>query len=311
MKKVQTVLSPMSPEDLGITLTHLHIWFSEPTDDPGNVLSDMDKNVEEMLYFKKAGGHSVVDGNIWTERAKQLAEISKRSGVNIIASAGLRWLQTFEEEKSLYQKKLPPSPILDMPIKDVVDELVKKVKKGMEGTNIKAGVLKTGAPYNYINPYTERALRIIARAQIETGAPVFLHTSRGTMGIEQLEILKEEGADLSKVAVGHIDRNPDPWYYKQMVEMGANLIFDHIGKPKYWPDSMHIENMRKLVEEGYEDRITLSIDYGHYRDLKAYGGGLGYVWVLERFVPRLKDQGFKEETIHKFLVENPARYLAF
>jgi phosphotriesterase-related protein len=311
MKKVQTVLGPVSPEELGTTLTHIHVWFSEPTDDPGNVLNDMDRSVQEMLYYKEAGGRAVVDGNIWTDRAEALVEISKRTGLHIIAKSGLRWKQTFEKEKNFYDKKYPLPPILDMPIDEVVEQMVHDVTVGIDGTDVKAGVLKTGAPYNYINPYTERALRVIGRAQAQTGVPVFLHTSKGTMALEQLEILQEEDADLSKVALGHIDRNPDPWYYKQIVKMGAILIFDHISKAKYWPDSVHVENMRKLVEAGYEDRITLSIDYGHYRDLKAYGGGVGYAWVLEKFVPRLRDQGFKEETIDKFLVQNPARYLAF
>lgn len=311
MKKVQTVLGPISPEDLGVTYPHIHIYIKEDTDGKGNVLPDIEKNVEEMVNFRKAGGNSVVDGGFWGGRAKPLAEISKKAKINIIITEALMWQPSFEREIGYWEKKHPPPPILDMPIGEVVDEMVKTVKVGVEGTNIKAGVIKTGAPYNYINPYTERALKVIARAQIETSVPIFLHTSSGSMGIEQLEVLKKEGADLSKVGVGHIDRNPDPWYYKQMVKMGANLIFDHISKVKYWPDSMHVENIRKLVKAGYEDRITLSLDYGHYRDLKAYGGGVGYAWVLERFVPRLRDEGFKEETINNFLVENPKNYLAF
>jgi phosphotriesterase-related protein len=311
MKKVQTVLGSVDPEELGMTLTHIHLWFSEPTDDPGNVLDDIDLSVQEMLYYKEAGGRAVVDGNIWTDRAEQLVEISRRSGLHVIATAGLRWLNTFEKEKNLFEKKYPPPPILDMALEDMVAQVVREVTDGIDGTDVKAGVLKTGAPYNYINPYSERALRAIGRAQAQTGVPIFLHTSKGTMALEQLEILQEEGADLGKVALGHIDRNPDPWYYEQIVKMGANLIFDHISKAKYWPDSMHVDNMRRLVDAGYADRITLSLDYGHYRDLRAYGGGVGYAWVLERFVPRLRDQGFKEETINQFLVENPARYLAF
>ncbi len=309
--KIQTVLGQISPEELGTTLTHAHLWFSEPTDDPGNVLNDIDLSVEEMLDYKRAGGNSIVDGNIWTDRAEQLAEISKKSGLHVIATTGLRWQQTFEKEMNLYDKKYPAPPILDMPIDEVTAQVVKDVKEGMEETDIKAGVIKTGAPYNYINPYTERALTAIGKAQAQTGAPVFLHTSKGTMGIEQLEILQEAGADLSKVALGHIDRNPDPWYYKQLVKMGAVLIFDHISKAKYWPDSVHVENIRKLIELGYEDQITLSIDYGHFRDFRSYGGGVGYAWVLRRFVPRLRDEGFEEATIKKLLVENPARYLAF
>ena len=119
MKMVQTVLGPISPQELGTTLTHGHIWFSEPTDDPGHVLNDIDLNIKEMLDFKESGGSSFVDGNIWTDRAEQLVEISKRSGIHVIATTGLRWLQTFEKEMNHYDKKYPLPPILEMPIEDV------------------------------------------------------------------------------------------------------------------------------------------------------------------------------------------------
>ena len=93
--------------------------------------------------------------------------------------------------------------------------------------------------------------------------------------------------------------------------MGASLVFDHVSKVKYWPDSIHVENFRKLMDAGYEDRIMLAMDFGHNRDLMSYGGGVGYNWILEKFIPRLKDEGFKQKTIDMFMVENPKKYLSF
>src|SRR3546814_1558003 len=50
------------------------------------------------------------------------------------------------------------------------------------------------------------------------------------MGLEQLDILAEEGADLDRVVIGHMDIQPDPDYVRQVLASGASVAFDTIGK---------------------------------------------------------------------------------
>jgi len=297
MKKVQTVLGSISPEELGVTLPHIHIYEAHARDpkDPTECLPDIEKNIKELEFYKKVGGKSVVDGSP-IQDVKILVDISKQSKVNIVSTTGLDW-----RDKS----------ILERNIEEVASILIKNVKEGVADTGIKCGVLKSGASYNVITPIEEKALKIVAKAQLETGAPIFLHTTIGTMGIEMLESLNQEGVDLERVMVGHIDRNPDLAYHRGIVKMGANLLYDQISKVKYWPVGMTVDIFKKLVKEGFEEQIMLSLDFGHWTDLKAYGGGPGYTYILEKFIPRLKNEGFKETTIDNFMKSNPMRILSF
>jgi phosphotriesterase-related protein len=41
-----------------------------------------------------------------------------------------------------------------------------------------------------------------------------------------------------------------------------------------------------------------------------YGGGYGHNYIIEKFVPRLKEEGVSEDAIYKILVENPKRQFA-
>jgi len=297
MKKVQTVLGSIHTEELGVTLPHIHIYIAHARDpkDPTECLPNVEKNIKELELYRKVGGKSVVDGSP-IQDVKILANISKQSKVNVVSTTGLDW-----RDKS----------ILERDIEEVASVLIKNVKKGVGDTGIKCGVLKSGASYNVVTPIEERALKIVAKAQLETGAPIFLHTTIGTMGMEMLEILNKEGVDLNRVMVGHIDRNPDLAYHREIAKLGANLLYDQISKTKYWPVSMTVNILKKLVKEGFQEQIMLSLDFGHWTDLKAYGCGPGYTYILEKFIPRLKNEGFKETTIDDFMINNPMRILSF
>ncbi len=70
------------------------------------------------------------------------------------------------------------------------------------------------------------------------------------------------------------------------------------------------ESIPPLLDAGYEDRILLSHDVCWKTSLKAYGG-LGYSFILEQFLPRLRDLGVTESQTDKAMVENAKRVLTF
>lgn len=112
---------------------------------------------------------------------------------------------------------------------------------------------------------------------------------------------------MSKFVVAHVDRFPDLWYHRQILKTGANIIFDGPGKAKYYPDSLRVELLKQLVEDGFEDQIMLSNDMGRKTHHKVYGYGPGFNWIKERFIPRLLEEGLSQEVIDKFMIHNPAR----
>ena len=70
------------------------------------------------------------------------------------------------------------------------------------------------------------------------------------------------------------------------------------------------ELLKQLVADGYEEKIMLSNDMGRRTHHKVYGYGPGFNWIKERFLPRLVEEGFSEETLDNFMVNNPARIYA-
>ena len=151
-------------------------------------------------------------------------------------------------------------------------------------------------------------LRAAARASKITGAPVHTHTSTGTMGLEQIAIMEEEGMDLNHFCIAHVSRNPDYWYHKKMLEKGVYLIYDGPGKPKYYTDEVLADVLRRLVADGYADRLMLSNDMGKKTHHTVYGYGPGLTYIKNVFIPRLEEEGFSEEVTHMFMYENPARF---
>jgi phosphotriesterase-related protein len=65
------------------------------------------------------------------------------------------------------------------------------------------------------------------------------------------------------------------------------------------------DNVAALVKEGFVDRVLLSEDICMLSHLK-YTGGKGYGYILEVFVPMLKERGVTDEQIHQMMVVNPA-----
>ncbi len=69
--------------------------------------------------------------------------------------------------------------------------------------------------------------------------------------------------------------------------------------------------LRALIDGGYEKQIMISGDMGRRSYLKAYGGGPGFEFLLKKFVPRLKEEGWDPALIDRVFITNPANYLTY
>lgn len=220
MKKIRTVLGDISASELDFTYSHEHLWCCPPPNqkDRDFELTDYEASLSELFRFKRAGGKSIVDASTldYGRNGNKLKQMAIDSGLNVVGVSGFN--------KHIYF----PNWVQSLSIEEIKNKLVKDVTIGMDGSDAKSGFLKSGSWNQLIHPLEEKATRAVARAQLETGAPVWLHTEAGTMGMEMLDILEEEGVDLTKVAVGHSDRNTDPYYHLQLAKTGfdsTEIIF--------------------------------------------------------------------------------------
>ncbi|WP_019122400.1 phosphotriesterase family protein [Brevibacillus massiliensis] len=303
MKKIRTVLGDISPEELGFTYSHEHLWCCPPPSqkDRDLELTNYDASLEELLNFKSVGGQALVDASTldYGRDGNKLKSMSEAAGVHVIGTTGFN--------KHIYF----PDWVEKESIDQIKDRLVHDVTVGMDGSDAKAGFLKAGSWLQLIHPLEEKVTRAVARAQLETNAPIWLHTEAGTMGMEMLDILEEEGVDLSVVAVGHSDRNADPYYHLQLAKRGAYVQFDGPGKVKYYPDSTRVALIKNMIDNGFLEQLLISGDMGRQSYLHAYGGGPGFKYIITKFIPRLLDEGITQEQIDTIFIKNPARWLAF
>jgi len=347
--RVLTVLGPVDPDKLGHTLMHEHVFidFTNPDDEPerwaaagrsrpagataarlyhqpltldilGSVmlgamnrdnwlLTDEAQQTREVAEFKRAGGGTLVDvTSIGLGRKPEaLVRVARASGLHVVM--GSSW----------YARAWHPKDLDERSIESLADEIVRDVTVGIDGTAIRAGIIgEVGAGGNVETGAEGKVLRASARASRRTGAALTLHvTSRQHARI--LDILAEEGADLSRVVLGHSDLLPagDLGYITPLLQRGATIEFDLIGKPPLVTrrrplDSEVAQTIVELVKAGYGDRLVLSHDVCTKTSLKAYGG-TGYSFIEERFLPYLKRQGLSDAEIAQLVAENPKRLLTF
>jgi predicted metal-dependent phosphotriesterase family hydrolase len=328
MSFVRTLTQDISPDQMGFTYSHEHIvcrpdyWRQRGEDDL--LLDDPQKSKLDVLDFKRHGGATIVDATAidYGRDVPAVHRIMEETGVKIIGTAGFNksflWTANIKDnlQPLLGNYRTYYDWIEAKTINELTDWVVKEVEEGLEGTPFKAGQVKFGTGYNRITPLEEKTLRAVARAHHETKAPVHSHTEVGTMGLEQIELLKSENVNLSYVSLGHMDRNPDPYYHEQIASTGVFMSFDGIAKIKYAPESTRIALILNLVHKGYEDQILVSGDTARKTYYKHYDHGLGLEYIIAKWVPRFVDEANRagydgEKLIRKFFVDNPARCFSF
>lgn len=316
MNVIRTVSGDIPPSELGITLTHEHLYCDQtlcrsqgsfPSAASRMILRDVDMVVREVEAFVAAGGRAIAEMTVhgWGRDVSVLQEISRRSGVHVIATAGF------------YVEDCLPEFARYAGVEELTDFLVKELTEGADGSAIRPGLLKSGVGRPVIEGVERNCALAVARAQKLTGVTITTHTSGssrleirgGNLGTQHLDLFESEGVDPARVIIGHTDENADIRQLLALARRGAAIQFDVIGKLHWLLDETRVELLAALADKGYSDRLLLSTDRNRVSELHATGGP-GYDHVLRDFVPKLRRAGFDEALIHRILVENPARILA-
>jgi len=308
MSKVNTVLGPVDSSALGRTRMHEHIIIEYPGTDQDPLL-EFDKEgtaqaaTEQLLALKARGIATVVDATPITlgRNAEFLVSVAEASGMNIIASTGF-----YTRRRAL------PDYFAAMDAGELAAIMEHEISKGIRGTNAKAGIIKVATGVDRIVRSEERVLRAAAQVSRSTGVPIITHTDIGTLGIDQIDILESEGADLSHVVIGHSCCNGDITYYLDIIQRGAYLGFDRIGLTTFQPDEVRLVAVAGLIGAGYADRIVLSQDatvtqVGNPRFVPSPNEVKKLTYIDDEFIPRLLEGGVDPETIEQILVDNPRR----
>ncbi len=325
MYSVSTVLGPISPADLGITLMHEHILYGYPGWEGDRTIAPLNKeqivktSVETLSRLKKDHGLQTyldatpLDGGRMVDILK---EVSEKSEVNIICSTGYY----YEGEGSPTYWKVRAS--LGDIRKELYDLFMTEVSVGIMDTGIKSGVLKVGTSKGCITDYERIMFETAARVSRETGVPIITHTQEGTMGPEQAKLLIAEGVNPQKIQIGHMSDNLDLRYQEDTFKQGVYVSWDRMGLQGLVGcpmDEQRYDVMIELIQKGYADQMMISHDYiitWLGRPLNLPGEILPLVanWhpahLFENIIPRLKEGGVTDEQIVTIIEDNPRKLFA-
>lgn len=263
--------------------------------------ADIDLMVEEVKATAKVDGVSCIV-NAGTkdlgQNLEHLRAIATRSGVHIVVAGGYHT-----------QPSYPPD-VAEKTDDQIADDFLRDAAAEQWGALGEIGVSMT------IHPDERKVLRACCKVHLRTGLPLFTHMPHQgcrPCGAEQLDIIESMGVNPRLVCIGHlsdITDDPKAETHKALAKRGAFLGFDTVGRRLGQPDSKKLEMLLAVLDAGYEDHVLLGSDFASTIELKAnQGAGLGSAVVV--FVPKMRYAGVKEETIHKILVDNPRRFLAF
>jgi predicted metal-dependent phosphotriesterase family hydrolase len=315
MTFVRTVLGDVDPQALGPTYAHEHLVISggRPVElFPDFLLDDLDRMATEIAEAQALGLGAAIDAMPADagRSAEKLAELSRRTGLHIVAPTGLHHERYYAPGH--WSTRLSEDEIADMFAADIDDGIDANDYAGpvFRRTEHRAGVIKIAGSDGGPSPRDERIFRAAVAAHRRTGAPILTHCEAGTGALEQLRLLVDAGANLGHVALSHVDKVVDPSYHREILSSGASVEYDQSFR---WGDRENgtLGLLRAMVDAGFGGQIVLGMDAARQGYYHAYGGQPGLAYLLGEFSTIMEAAGLGADERRVFFVDNPARVFAF
>ena len=341
--KVITVAGSVDPKLLDDTLMHEHIFIDYRHGKPESeallerwntpfsartrsqfyttfvgageafVSDKLNDAIDEVMLYKGLGGKTIVDVtpiNLGRQPAK-MQKVAAETGLNMIMATGF------------YHGPYLPKNMDQLSIDELTLILLGELTTGINGTKVRAGIIGEVAADNFTLTPKEsnevRSLRASARASRLSGAAISLHGDplRPQVWHTILDILEEEGADLSRVVMGHVGAiaAADSLFLESLLARGVYLQFDMLGWP---PVPMSpIADQRPMLDaivdltaNGHSRRIVVSQD-SFTKAHQAKYGGWGLTFIHTALIPYLRSKNVSDRAIRHIVEENPRRILTF
>ena len=310
---IRTVLGDITPAEMGLTYSHEHIVIDESFPTQQNaafLLNDVDKISKELKSFYEAGGRTMVDTmpSDAGRNVLKLAEVSRRTGVHIIAPTGIHlekyylpnhWRYSYTEEQ-----------LTRLFIDDVMTGIDANDYNGpfVNRTPHKAGMIKLATGDEKITPHQEKIFHAVVNTHLETGVPILTHTNEGKHAIDQAALFAKLGARLEHIVISHVDRYQDIGYNRALLETGISVEYDSAFRWKE-KENWTYKLLETLLPE-FPDQITMGMDAARNSYWLSYGGSPGLNFLLTTFKADLQQMGLGSYYDNIFF-KNPQRLYSF
>lgn len=237
--------------------------------------------------------------------------------LNIVVATGI---YTYDEVPLYFSYRDPGlAAALGLDLREpMVEMFVRDLTEGIGDTGVRAGMLKCAIDAKGMTPGVERVMRAVARAHLQTGAPITVHTHPASQtGLAVKRVLcDEEGVDPSRIVLGHSGDTTDCDHLAQLADCGFVLGMDRFGVNLATTFEARAATLIEMCRRGYADRMVLSQDAACYFDwappeLTARTmPQWHYLHLHDEVLPYVRSHGVTEEQIDTMLVDVPRRILA-
>jgi len=255
-----------------------------PATPPPDIMHNVDLMTAEVAKVKSEGIACIVDAG-HPDMGRDIdfiRQVSMKSGVPIVAGGGF------------YSQPFYPKEISTMSEEQIVKALIKQADDDVLGAFGEIG------SWDEITADERKVFRAVGKAHVATNIPIFTHTGiPGKSALEQLDILEDAGVKPDRVVIGHLGNLVDAnvYVHKAVCRRGAFVGFDRQGGNG---DAQQVPLVMALIEAGFADHLMFSAD-----------ASSGYAKTMTVFVPKLKAAGATDQVLHRIMVDNPRRFLAF
>ena len=315
MPFVRTVLGDIEPAELGVTYAHEHLVIDggRPVElFPDFLLADVDRLATELGEAATAGLRTAIDAMPADcgRNPSKLAELSRRSGVHIVAATGLHHERFYVPAH--WSLRTSEDELADLFAADVTDGIDERDYSGpiVRRTAVRAGIVKVAGSEGGPSARDLPIFRAAAAAHRRTGVPVHTHCEAGTGALEQIRVLTDAGVPAERISLSHLDKVVDPGYHREVLATGVFAVYDQTYR---WGDRQNgtILLLESAVADDRGGQVMLGMDAARQAYLRAYGGQPGLGYLLGAFSDELEARGLGPEIRHRFFVDNPARAFAF
>jgi 5-phospho-D-xylono-1,4-lactonase len=276
------------------------------------LLADVDRLTDELRAGAAAGLEAAIDmmpADCGRNPVK-LAELSRRSGVHLVAATGLHHERFYGP--SHWSVRATEAELTELFVADIEDGIDELDYGGpiVRRTDTRAGIVKVAGSAGGPSPRDRPIFRAAAGAHGRTGVPIQTHCEAGTGALEQIALLVDAGVSPGRVSLSHVDKVVDRGYHRELFASGAFAVYDQTFR---WGDRDNgtLRLLEWAVEDGHADQVLLGMDAARQGYYAAFGGSPGLPWLLRGFTDAMNERGIDAALRHRFFVDNPARAFAF
>lgn len=317
MATVQTVQGPIDASNLGTVLAHEHLRIRDEAvaaqwPDRYDTNDELTAAVEAVRAAADRGVRTIIDATpmLAGRDIAFMQRVAQKTGVQVVACTGI---YTYDYLPHYFENRDADA---------MADLFVSDIENGIQGSDARAAFLKCAADEPGVTENVEKVHRAVARASVQTGAPIMAHSrpASGT-GPVQVEIFEEEGVDPARIQIAHTGDTDDLNYIERLLDTGVFIGMDRYGLEMFLPIDRRNATLAELLRRGYADRMLVSQDFCATIDWfpeAAVEGmlaqGLVRDWsmtlVFDQVLPALREEGaLSDEHVGTIFVDNPRRWL--